>query len=311
MSSLSDSQEDSFSYEGESDMVEDLFLGNRKSSPVVLSRRESVFLAESSFSSSEGHGSQQTSEGSVQEDNKTSLIARENIAESEHLTIDEGQEHYSDWFESTSASERSSDARFQDTISLKDESILHTEENKRKDSFIMKKLALLIPGCNPHNNGKSYEDKILYGKKEMSDFCFKKIQLLISMERPKGKRNLREVFLTSKKQHVHQSVVGRKAKIESLKIENFMNKMEKIKQSDFHIPSLCSDCRTVMSNNAKREFLKRKLEIVKRQEFEDRLQTHLYQKDSVSLIAEITRSCTKPTASTREVWKKLLQNGEC
>ena len=119
MSSLSDSQEDSFSYEGESDMVEDLFLGNRKSSPVVLSRRESVFLAESSFSSSEGHGSQQTSEGSVQEDNKTSLIARENIAESEHLTIDEGQEHYSDWFESTSASERSSDARFQDTISLK------------------------------------------------------------------------------------------------------------------------------------------------------------------------------------------------
>ena len=43
------------------------------------------------------------------------------------------------------------------------ESILHTEENKRKDSFIMKKLALLIPGCNPHNNGKSYEDKILYG----------------------------------------------------------------------------------------------------------------------------------------------------
>ena len=33
-----------------------------------------------------------------------------------------------------------------------------------------------------------------------------------------------------------------------------------------------------MSDIAKREFLKKKLEIVKRQEFEERLQMHLYQK---------------------------------
>ena len=33
-----------------------------------------------------------------------------------------------------------------------------------------------------------------------------------------------------------------------------------------------------MSDIAKREFLKKKLEIVKRQEFEERLHMHLYQK---------------------------------
>ena len=36
--------------------------------------------------------------------------------------------------------------------------------------------------------------------------------------------------------------------------------------------------RTQMSDIAKREFLKKKMEIVKRQEFEERLHMHLYQK---------------------------------
>ena len=39
-----------------------------------------------------------------------------------------------------------------------------------------------------------------------------------------------------------------------------------------------------MSDIAKREFLKKKLEIVKRQEFEERLHVHLYQKVYLTTI---------------------------
>lgn len=57
---------------------------------------------------------------------------------------------------------------------------------------------------------------------------------------------------------------------------------------------------------ASKTFLKRKVEVAKRAEFEERLQLHLYHKDSATLLAEIVNSCTKPSESPAEVWEKLL-----
>ena len=60
--------------------------------------------------------------------------------------------------------------------------------------------------------------------------------------------------------------------------------------------------RTMKSDIAKHTFLKRKLEIVKREEFEDRLQTHIYQKvcPEQSMRTE-TRFCSQARCFTLQI----------
>lgn len=111
-------------------------------------------------------------------------------------------------------------------------------------------------------------------------------------------------------QQTLQSVDGNKRTIESLRIENLMRKTEKLKEQEFHDPRHCNDCRKMKSNIANHSFFKRKLDIVKRGEFEERLQIHMYQKDSATLLAEVVNSCTKATVPPSEVWEKLLHKEE-
>ena len=112
MSFSPDSRGSKCSYDDESfETTEESLLANGKSSPVVLGRQDSVFLAESSPSSVEesfrhGQNSQQElSEASISEGLET--ILSERIAESENITEGCG---YSGQFDSL-ASEESEEAK--------------------------------------------------------------------------------------------------------------------------------------------------------------------------------------------------------
>lgn len=303
MYSLSNPLEKYFSHGAESiETVEDSFLEKEKSPLVELKDQESLFHVQSSISSTKESfesKSQQVAEVSVKRDIqifRSNYIAR---SEDKNITEELKYEYSEEVFES-SASE---------TIQHEeDDNICDQEGINLQDSFMRKKLALLSSssGSVPCLHRMKGKEEMQEDHKEISDFCLRKIQLM-SVEKPKSNRNVyHNRLLTTKKQIISQPVVGKKAKIESLKIDNVMHKMQKIKESNFHDPVHCSECRTQMSDIAKREFLKKKMEIVKRQEFEERLHMHLYQKDSACLIAEIIHSSLKPTAPPQEVWKKLL-----
>ena len=112
MSFSPDSRGSKCSYDDESfETTEESMLANGESSPVVLGRQDSVFLAESSPSSVEesfrhGQNSQQElSEASISEGLET--ILSESIAESENITEECG---YSGQFDSL-ASEESEEAK--------------------------------------------------------------------------------------------------------------------------------------------------------------------------------------------------------
>lgn len=312
MSSSLNSQRSKISYDNESfETAEESLVDDGKSSPVVWGRQESVFLAESSSSSSEevhslGHGQKSKafcSERSTSESYET--ILSESVVESENIDNNSEERDYSDQFESASLIS-------EEEFSKKDQSVSEAQENERQDVFIRRKLAVLSSRQSDSKTGNFTEqnkDEELVGCDEMKNFCSRKLQI-VAMNGYSTDSQQCEHTLSSNEQPVDQPVVGNKRKIESLKIENLMNKTEKlIKHKDYHDPRHCSDCRSMKSNIAKNTFLKRKAEIVKRSEFEDRLQMHLYQKDSATLIAEIVNSCTKATAPANEVWQKFLNTG--
>ncbi|XP_073253126.1 uncharacterized protein [Porites lutea] len=279
--------------------VEESLLVGEKSSPVVLGRQESVFLAESSASTSvedqENSGNPKAfNQRFVFESCET--IQSESVVESEILT-EEGD--YSDEFESAGSSEGE--------FSTKDDGV-------GQGTYIRRKLAVLSSrlGSKTENVRGQVKDKKTVVCDDINNFCSRKIQVLkvkkLMTDGPQCKLVLR---VATSRQEADKSVVGNKRKIESLKIENLMSKTEKlVKQKDFHDPQDCTDCRNMKSNIARTAFLKRKMEVVKRPEFEDRLQEHLYQKDSATLIADIVNSCTKTTVPASEVWEKLLCKGD-
>jgi len=148
----------------------------------------------------------------------------------------------------------------------------------------------------------------------VNNFCSRKLKIVeLGKQQPTNythSAGKRIVSANGGHQRTSLPIYGNKRKIESLRIENLMKETEKLKEQEFHNPRHCNDCRKMKSNIANNTFLKRKLDIVKRGEFEERLQIHMCQKDSVTLLAEIVTSCTKATVPASEVWEKLLHRGD-
>ncbi|KAJ7371832.1 hypothetical protein OS493_023174 [Desmophyllum pertusum] len=132
------------------------------------------------------------------------------------------------------------------------------------------------------------------GHQEVKNFCSRKLKIveMSKQEAGSGYSGKRIVSTPGGQLHTSQDqpIDGNQRKIESLRIENLMNRTEK-------------EMKSSIANNT---FLKRKLEIAKRAEFEERLQLHMYQKDSATLLAKIVNSCTKASAPPSEVWERLL-----
>ncbi|XP_020604138.1 uncharacterized protein LOC110043070 isoform X2 [Orbicella faveolata] len=297
------------SYEDDSfETAEESVLAGHRSSHFAMGRRESVFLAESSTSAEEIQESspfgQTISEG--YDESTPSIIAT--VSANKTGAITEEQD-YSDQFESIA------DNFSEDGSSTKDESISESRKEEVQENFIKKKLAILLSkqaNSNTKNYGKKDEDKKMDGYQQENNFCSRKLKIVeLGKQQEDNHRHCkRTVSANGGNQQTLQPIDGNKRKIESLGIENLMRKTEKLKEQEFHNPRHCNDCRKMKSDIANHSFLKRKLDIVKRGEFEERLQKHMYQKDSATLLAEIVNSCTKATVPPSEVWEILLHKEE-
>ncbi|KAL9971826.1 hypothetical protein ACROYT_G018037 [Oculina patagonica] len=300
MSSASDPAEEiECSYEDDSfETAEESILADHRSSPIVWSRRESVFLAESSNSTSSAEDTQVFGETVSGSNERTPSVQSAS-------TITEEQD-YSDQFETLGS---------EGELSIKDETISGTNEQEEQENFVRKKLAVLSSRHSSSKKQSNYrerrdQDKTTEEHQEVNNFCSRKLKIMeLRKQEVADSEHAGETIVptTGGQPHLQdQYIDGNKRKIESLRIENLMKKADKLKEQDFYNPRHCTDCRKMKSSIANNMFLKRKLEIAKRAEFEERLQIHMYQKDSATLLAEIVNSCTKATAPPSEVWEKLL-----
>lgn len=303
------------SYEDESFATAEGTIGaDTRSSPIVWRRQESIFLAESSTSSED-------IQTICTESCETTPVTTEN--ESANRITEEAD--YSDEFESFADL---SEGVF--TVQDKDGS--GTKEDEVRANFLSKKFAILTSSqtrsktqtntgdfvtrpaaTQVKTDAQRRNDKKVDGHKcQEINFCARKLEIVEGDVKKTGKGHAERRMMATAKGIPHggdKPIGGNRRKIEDLMIENLMNKAEKLKELDFHNPKHCTNCRKMKASVASKTFLKRKVEIAKRAEFEERLELHLYHKDSATLLAEIVNSCTKPSDSPSEVWEKVLCKG--
>ncbi|CAH3030705.1 unnamed protein product [Porites evermanni] len=279
--------------------VEESLLVGEKSSPVVLGRQESVFLAESSASTSvedqENSGNPKAfNQRFVFESCET--IQSESVVESEILT-EEGD--YSDEFESAGSSEGE--------FSTKDDGV-------GQGTYIRKKLAVLSSrlGSKTENVRGQVKDKKTVVCDDINNFCSRKIQVLkvkkLMTDGPQsGKLVLR---VATSRQEADKSVVGNKRKIASLKIENLMSKTEKVKQQFLHFTSHKTNIYVLMLLKNRGRTKCQIVTLLFSHFVKQIILSYLCLQDSATLIADIVNSCTKTTVPASEVWEKFLCKGD-
>ncbi|XP_033742468.1 uncharacterized protein LOC117328945 [Pecten maximus] len=99
------------------------------------------------------------------------------------------------------------------------------------------------------------------------------------------------------------------ALMDRLKLKNFIKRMEMAAQEEIHDPRRCKDCRThqlkIDAAAAQRSFVREKTRDIRQEIIEDRIQSHLIQMSSLSLIGELARSLPKPTQDPEDVLEKM------
>ncbi|OWF52881.1 hypothetical protein KP79_PYT12872 [Mizuhopecten yessoensis] len=97
--------------------------------------------------------------------------------------------------------------------------------------------------------------------------------------------------------------------LDRLKLKNFIKRMETAAQEEIHDPRRCKDCRAHQLNidaaAAQRNFVREKTRYIRQEIIEDRIQSHLIQMGSISLIGELARSLPNPLQDPEDVMEKM------
>ncbi|XP_065059089.1 uncharacterized protein LOC135686718 isoform X4 [Rhopilema esculentum] len=100
---------------------------------------------------------------------------------------------------------------------------------------------------------------------------------------------------------------GWKFQIEKLKIENMNAHLEKVsREKSEHIAGKNKHS-ALVAEMKKREFVKRKLQILAESKTQQKYVEHVTEKTSAMLLADIVKSSVHPLATKEEVWKELLK----
>ncbi|XP_069129701.1 uncharacterized protein C8orf48 homolog isoform X2 [Argopecten irradians] len=99
------------------------------------------------------------------------------------------------------------------------------------------------------------------------------------------------------------------ALMDRLKLKNFIKRMEIAAKEEIHDPRRCKDCRThqlkMDAAAAERNFVREKTRYIRQEIIEDRIQSHLIQMSSLSLIGELARSLPRATQDPEDVLEKM------
>ncbi|KAL7863427.1 hypothetical protein SRHO_G00124110 [Serrasalmus rhombeus] len=92
----------------------------------------------------------------------------------------------------------------------------------------------------------------------------------------------------------------------TLKLKTFREEMKKGAEQDFHEPFRCRACLAKQADLAMNYFIKKKMNQLQAQLLDERIQSHLYNKDTVCLLGEILKDLPKPSDDPGEIWQRLL-----
>ncbi|XP_060065874.1 uncharacterized protein LOC132546183 [Ylistrum balloti] len=99
------------------------------------------------------------------------------------------------------------------------------------------------------------------------------------------------------------------ALLDRLKLKNFIKRMEMAAKEDIHDPRKCKECRNhqlkIDAAAAQRNFVREKTRYIRQEIIEDRIQSHLIQMGSLSLIGELARSLPKATQDPEDVLEQM------
>ncbi|XP_065059086.1 uncharacterized protein LOC135686718 isoform X2 [Rhopilema esculentum] len=143
------------------------------------------------------------------------------------------------------------------------------------------------------------------GNKEYNSFCERQIMRLRNGRRnSKEKERDADFNLLSESSH---DTDGWKFQIEKLKIENMNAHLEKVsREKSEHIAGKNKHS-ALVAEMKKREFVKRKLQILAESKTQQKYVEHVTEKTSAMLLADIVKSSVHPLATKEEVWKELLK----
>ncbi|KAL6479652.1 hypothetical protein MHYP_G00106850 [Metynnis hypsauchen] len=92
----------------------------------------------------------------------------------------------------------------------------------------------------------------------------------------------------------------------TLKLKTFREEMKKGAEQDFHEPFRCRACLAKQADLALNYFIRKKTNQLRAQLLDERIQSHLYNKDTVCLLGELLKDLPKPSDDPCEIWQRLL-----
>ncbi|KAI4873458.1 hypothetical protein NFI96_027309 [Prochilodus magdalenae] len=92
----------------------------------------------------------------------------------------------------------------------------------------------------------------------------------------------------------------------TLRLKTFREEMRKGAEQDFHEPSCCRACLAKQADLAMSSFIRKKKNQLEAQLLEEKIQSHLYNNDTVCLLGEILKDMPKPSDDPCEIWQRLL-----
>ncbi|XP_066505385.1 uncharacterized protein C8orf48-like [Hoplias malabaricus] len=93
----------------------------------------------------------------------------------------------------------------------------------------------------------------------------------------------------------------------TLKMKTFREEMRKGAQQDFHDPSRCKVCLAKQAEIAMNFFIRNKCSQLQTQLLEEKIESHLYSRDTVCLLGELLQDMPKPSDDPCEIWRRLLK----
>ncbi|XP_030620593.1 uncharacterized protein C8orf48-like [Chanos chanos] len=91
------------------------------------------------------------------------------------------------------------------------------------------------------------------------------------------------------------------------KLKTFNEEMKKAAVEEFHEASGCGACLHNQATLALHSFISRKKSQVCAQALEEKMQSHLYNKDSIYLLGQILREVPRPEDDPCIVWKAMME----
>ncbi|XP_062332503.1 uncharacterized protein C8orf48-like [Osmerus eperlanus] len=93
--------------------------------------------------------------------------------------------------------------------------------------------------------------------------------------------------------------------ISMLKLKSFTEEMRRAADIEIHDPSVCGECVEQQASLALDTFIQRKRTLLDSLTLEDRLQTHLCNRDTVCLLGELLRNLPKLSDAPQTIWEEL------